>query len=248
MIPIIIKWNKTTKCKSMKFNRKINFSIFMDLFSFLKVFFSITITKSIQPITQKIKITNVFVTQMKSNTYPIAVAFCMSIFQQTSINKTQYIETVRSNTRICSQPRCKKRIWNKRPVVTEMALLDALPHAISLTLTCQCLKTMSNKLPAFILTINHKRKKEKTNKLFFIVQKNRRRFLNTNGVIQGNIKFTPRQHVPDKCSQNHYKQNYYSNQPYLFTRLCITSIIQSAKQVHINYDKKQACSICMTKF
>jgi hypothetical protein len=56
---------------------------------------------------------------------------------------------------------------------------------------------------------------------------------------------TPRQHVTNKSSLNHDLQNDNSNQPYKFTRLCITCIIQTTEKMHINNNKKQAPSICM---
>ena len=56
---------------------------------------------------------------------------------------------------------------------------------------------------------------------------------------------TPRLYVTNKGSQNHNQQNYNTYQPYKFTRLRITCIIQTTKKMHINNNKKQAPSICM---
>jgi hypothetical protein len=54
---------------------------------------------------------------------------------------------------------------------------------------------------------------------------------------------TPRLYISDKGGQNHNQLDHNSNQPYKFTRLCITSVIQTTEKVHVNNDKKQTCSV-----
>eukprot|EP00882_Tetradesmus_deserticola_P000042 GHRQ01000044.1.p1 GENE.GHRQ01000044.1~~GHRQ01000044.1.p1 ORF type:complete len:350 (-),score=-61.41 GHRQ01000044.1:128-1177(-) len=56
---------------------------------------------------------------------------------------------------------------------------------------------------------------------------------------------TPGLYITNKSSQNHNQQNYNSKQPYKFTRLCITCIVQTTKKMHINNNKKQTSSVCM---
>lgn len=56
---------------------------------------------------------------------------------------------------------------------------------------------------------------------------------------------TPRLHITNKSCQNHNQQNYNSKQPYKFTRLCITGVVQTTEKMHINYNKKQTPSVCM---
>lgn len=56
---------------------------------------------------------------------------------------------------------------------------------------------------------------------------------------------SPRLYVTNESSQNHYQQNYNSNQPYKFTRLCITCVIQTTEKMHVNNNKKQTPSVCM---
>lgn len=60
-----------------------------------------------------------------------------------------------------------------------------------------------------------------------------------------NIIKTPRKNVPNKSSLNHYQQNNNTYKPHKFTRTCIASVIQSTKQMHINYNKEKRCTICM---
>jgi hypothetical protein len=59
------------------------------------------------------------------------------------------------------------------------------------------------------------------------------------------LRKTPRLYVTNESCQNHNLQNYNSNQPYKFTRLCITCIIQTTEKMHVNNNKKQTPSICM---
>lgn len=56
---------------------------------------------------------------------------------------------------------------------------------------------------------------------------------------------TPGEYISNKSCLNHNLQNNNPNQPYKFTRLCITSIIQTSKQMHVNNNKKKRCTICM---
>jgi len=58
-------------------------------------------------------------------------------------------------------------------------------------------------------------------------------------------KTTPRLYISNKSSLNHDLLNNNSNKPYEFSRLCITGIIQSSENMHINNNKKQTSSICM---
>lgn len=56
---------------------------------------------------------------------------------------------------------------------------------------------------------------------------------------------TPRQYVTNKGSQNHNQQNNNTNLPNKFTRGCVTCVIKTTKQMHINNNKKKTSSICM---
>ncbi len=56
---------------------------------------------------------------------------------------------------------------------------------------------------------------------------------------------SPRKNIPNKSSQNHDQQKNDTNQPNQLTWLCITSVILSTKQMHINYNKEETPSICM---
>ena len=56
---------------------------------------------------------------------------------------------------------------------------------------------------------------------------------------------TPWLHISNKSGLNHNLQNNNSNQPYKFTGLSVTCVIQPAEKMHINYNKKQRPSVCM---
>lgn len=56
---------------------------------------------------------------------------------------------------------------------------------------------------------------------------------------------SPWLYVTNKSCQNHNQQNNNSNQPYKFTRLCITCVVQTTEEVHVHNNKKQTPSICM---
>lgn len=56
---------------------------------------------------------------------------------------------------------------------------------------------------------------------------------------------TPRKNISNESSENHYQQNHNSNLPNKFSRLCIASIIQPTKQMHINHNKEKTPSIGM---
>lgn len=56
---------------------------------------------------------------------------------------------------------------------------------------------------------------------------------------------TPRLHISNKCSLNHNLQNYNSNQPHKFTRLCIASVVQTTEKMQVYNNKKLTPTIRM---
>ncbi len=46
-------------------------------------------------------------------------------------------------------------------------------------------------------------------------------------------------------AQRRALQDNYSKQPYKFTGLCITSVVQSTEKVHIYYNKEQGRTVCV---
>ncbi len=55
----------------------------------------------------------------------------------------------------------------------------------------------------------------------------------------------PWQNIPNKRSLNHHQQNNNTEQPNKFTRLCITSVIQTTEKMHVYYNKEKRPSICV---
>ena len=49
---------------------------------------------------------------------------------------------------------------------------------------------------------------------------------------------TPWQYISDECGQNHNQLNNHSNKPHKFSRACVTGVVQSTKQMHINNNKE----------
>lgn len=97
------------------------------------------------------------------------------------------------------------------------------------TIQSRIIYTESSPLPTYNTCSNHRQGTSQT--------------CNNGPSPQGHL--TPGLYVTNKSCQNHNQQNYNSNQPHKFTRLCITSIVQTTEKMHINNNKKQTPSVCM---
>lgn len=56
---------------------------------------------------------------------------------------------------------------------------------------------------------------------------------------------TPGLHVSNKRGLNHNLLDHNSKQPYKFTGLCITGIVQPTEKVHIYYNEEQGPTVCV---